>query len=376
MEFKKEKLPLSKKEIEEQLNIVMTWVTEQIENQQVPRFSDVLDHTFRVFGFKKLKKSQILKRLRLHPSYFMNSTQARKKLKSGKHRPIIVNSLGNLHGDIGFYPMTREYETPVTFRSGFLVCVDILSRFKYVSILKKNRTAESMIHGFNDIFEQFRKQNNGLHVRSISFDQERSVMSHKVQAFFKEKNVKFHPFANTASKSKMAENAIKQIRTTVARLKGNTKSKEIRWWHLIKPAIETLNQRPIKIGNKYLTLPNSNHPYYTPYDVNPQNVKNFISKINRAAPSHYFAQFSIAPQTVKFKYQIGDLIRPKLIIISSEVIGTKRSEISLANETFVIKKQVPFMSAAHTIEKAYLCQSLLTNKEETFSEDDIALSNH
>ena len=53
MEFKKEKLPLSKKEIEEQLNIVMTWVTEQIENQQVPRFSDVLDHTFRVFGFKK-----------------------------------------------------------------------------------------------------------------------------------------------------------------------------------------------------------------------------------------------------------------------------------------------------------------------------------
>ena len=170
----------------------------------------------------------------------------------------------------------------------------------------------------------------------------------------------------------MAENAIRQIRTTVARLKGNVKNKEIHWWHLIKPAVDSLNQLPIKIRNKYLALPNSKHPYYTPNDVNLSNLQDFISKIQKAAPSFYFAQFSIAPSAVRFKYNIGDFVRPKLIEISSEVIGNKRSEISLSNQIFIIKKQIPFVSAAHTIEKAYFCKSIVTGQEETFSEDDIA----
>jgi hypothetical protein len=373
MEKIKIKNKLSKVEIKEQLDIVMKWVTDQIKKQDVPRSTDVLDYAYRVLRFRNLSKNVILKRLRLHPAYLMTSTQARQRLRSGKHRPIIVNSLGNLHGDIGFYPVTREYETPVSFRSGFLVCKDILSRYIFVSILKKTRTADSIIQGFNNILKEFRKKYNGMHVQSLAFDQEKSVMSNKVQNYLKEKFIKFHPFANTSSKSKMAENAIKQIRTTVARLKGHTENKEIRWWRLIDAAVQTLNKRPIKINGKYLSLPyNTDHPYYTPNDVNASNLKDYISKLQKAAPDYYWAQFSIAPQTVKFKYEIGTFVRPKLIIISSEVIGTKRSEVTLSKEVFIIEKQLPFVSRRHTIEKSYICKSLITGKVENFSEDDLA----
>ena len=364
---------LSKEEVENELNILMTWVTEQIERGDVPKFSDVLDYAYRVLRFTKLKKFQITKRLRLHPAYLMNSSQARRKFKGGKSRPIIVNDLGHLHGDIGFYSVTRDYPTPIEMRSGFLICRDILSRYTYISVLKKNRTADSMIRGFKDIFKQFRLQNNGMMVKSIGFDLERSVMSHKVQAFFKERSISFHGFSNTNSKSKLAENGIKQIRNTIRRLSGNIKSKEIRWWHLIQPAVKALNNRPIEINKKHLMLSEfSDHPFYTPNDVNANNLKDFISKIQKANTAFYWSQFEISPRGVQFKFQIGDFIRPKLIVISSEVIGTKRSEVTLSDEIFIVKKTFLYVSRTHSVEKAYLVKSVVTGQTETFSEDEIA----
>ena len=117
---------------------------------------------------------------------------------------------------------------------------------------------------------------------------------------------------------------------------------------------------------------NTDHPYYTPNDVNASNLKDYISKIQKAAPDYYWAQFSIAPQTVKFKYEVGTFVRPKLIVISSEVIGTKRSEVTLSNDVFIIEKQIPFVSAAHTIENDYYCKNIATGKIEKFAENDIA----
>jgi hypothetical protein len=137
----------------------------------------------------------------------MNSSQAREPKRSNKHRPIIVNNLGALHCDIGFFPVTRDYETTVTYRSGFLVAKDVLSRMVYISILRGSRTAKDMIWAFRDIMRQFEQQNGGQKVQSISFDKERSVMGKEVQNFFKENNISFFAFSMTASKSKMAEGA-------------------------------------------------------------------------------------------------------------------------------------------------------------------------
>ena len=134
--------------VSQQLSVLIEWVNQQVERNDPPRLSDILDHAYRVMGFTALKKSVILRTIRLLPAYHMNAPQALKRKRSRKVRPIVVNELGSLHGDIGFFPITRDYETPITFRSGFLVCKDILSRFTYVSILKKKRDATSMVNTF------------------------------------------------------------------------------------------------------------------------------------------------------------------------------------------------------------------------------------
>ena len=151
------KSKVSKFDLEQQLTQVINWVKDQLEKNDVPRLSDVIDYAHRVLGYISLKKGLIAKKLRLVPNYLMNSTQARQRLRTDRNRPIVVNNLGNLHCDIGFYSINKEYEMPVTYRSGFLVCKDILSRFIFVSILRKNRKADSMIRAFLDIFEQYKK---------------------------------------------------------------------------------------------------------------------------------------------------------------------------------------------------------------------------
>lgn len=128
---------LSKLDVDKQLEVLMTWVTEQLEKGDVPKFNDVIDYAHRILKFTNLKRFQITKKLRLHPGYLMNSSQARNKNRGGKSRPIVVNDLGHLHGDIGFFSVTEDYPTPINYRSGFLVCKDILSRYTYVSVLKK-----------------------------------------------------------------------------------------------------------------------------------------------------------------------------------------------------------------------------------------------
>lgn len=363
-------------EKEKQLKVILNWVNDLLRNHQVPKFAQVIDHAYRELGYKNLKPSEIKKALKLLPPYEMTSVQQRKKQRGKRHRPMIVNTLGCLHADIGFYAVTREYETPVTYRAGFLVAKDTLSRYTYVSILRGSRTAESVEKGFQDILQQFRKQNNGEHVKSVSFDQERSIMGGKMQAFFKKKNISFHAFQNTASKSKMAEGAIRLIRNAIARNKANVLyNKEIRWWHLIHSAVDNLNSEPIAINGKYLLyIDQSVQPYYTPKSVNSTNLNDFISKLQKAAPAYFFAQFGIDSRFVQFEFQVGDFVRPKLIITSSEVIGTKRSEVTLKNEIFIIQKQLPYVSRQLTIEKAYVCKSTKTGDLDVFDQDDLALA--
>jgi hypothetical protein len=359
--------PKSKEVTARQLENLMAWVEERLRLGDVPRVSDIVEHARRVLKYENLRESEIKKAVRLSRTYLMNSRQQRKPKRGNRHRRIIVNdNLGFLHCDIGFYSVVREYETPVSFRSGFLVGKDVLSRMLYVSILRGNRKAENMIWAFRDIMKQFEQQNGGEKVRTIGFDKERSVMGHKVQNFFKENHVAFHPFSMSASKSKMAEGAIRLIRTAIRRLQDFPEGREQRWWHLIQPAVDSLNSQKITIGKKRLD--------YAPRDVTPGNVENFLKQLQKADPSYYFSQFAIDPRWVTdFKFNVGDVVRPKLIVTSAAVLGIKRSEVTLEETAFVVAKQLAYYSAAGTIEKAYVCENA-DDDEETFDEDDIALS--
>ncbi len=361
-----EKKLVEKKELEQ----LMAWVTTQIQGNDTPRFSDVVDYAHRVLKLTGLSERVIRKELRLHPAYQMNARQSLKKKRWNKRRPIIVNNLGYLHGDIGFFKLTNEYATPVTFRSGFLVCKDVLSRFTYVSILKKTRDADSMVKAFADIFKQFEIQNPGLRVASLAFDKETSVMGTKVQDFLKDRNIKFKAFANTNSKSKMAEGEISIIRTAISRLKQN---KEKRWWHLLKPAVKSLNRQPIIVHNVHLLRADGS--YYTPSNVTAKNVNHFVEQLQKAVPAYFFNQFEVDPDLVEFKFQEGQLVRQKLVSSSSAVIGEKRSDTALGKKIFIITKRLAYVSKALTAEPLYLVTNI-DNKEEkdAFDEDEIALT--
>ena len=359
-----------------ELDEVMEWVSERLASESgVPRVDDVVRHAYTVLGYRDLKRADIAKRLRLHPAYLMSSSQTRGKKRWKRYRPILANALGHLHGDLGFFAVRREYETPVTFQAGYLILKDVLSRFTYVTILQRTKSAESMVRAFQDVLEQHARffgpengssSSSGGHHRilSIAFDQETSVMSKKVQDFLRDNHIAFHPFQYTASKSKMAEGAIKLVRKAMARLLWNQPKR--RWWRLMDKVVAILNNQLIRVNNR--TLP------WRPVDVNKRNLAQFRRALHKADPVRFFGQYELSSRHVRFKYPEGSIVRPKLIVTSSAVVGEKRSEVSLEADAFVVTRQLAYVNARFEVGRAYRCTNRRTGQEEIFDQDDLAAS--
>jgi hypothetical protein len=83
--------------------------------------------------------------LLVNPVYAFNLHQQKKSLSSWGYRPVVSTNLDYLHCDLGFFPKSRHFETPVTFRSGYLVIKDVSSRFVYLVPLRKNSKADSIV---------------------------------------------------------------------------------------------------------------------------------------------------------------------------------------------------------------------------------------
>lgn len=113
--------------------------------------------------------------------------------------------------------------------------------------------------------------------------------------------------------------------------------------------------------------------YYTPSNINQDNVKDFISKIEKIVPAYYFNQFMIDPNLVNYQFKVGDFVRQKLIASSSAAIGEKRSDIALGDKVFVVKKLLSYVSKALTAEPLYVVENIYDPSEtEAFDEDEIA----
>jgi hypothetical protein len=344
----------------------MEWVSDQhTAKHSVPRLSDVIKYAYTALGYRELTSSAIARRLRLHQAYHMNSAQKRIYHRGKRYRPIIVNTLGTLHGDIGFFSVTREYETPLRYRGGYLILKDVLSRYLYVVVLNKNRNADSIIKAFEKVLQMHNEQfgSDGHKIKSIAFDRETSVMSKKVQEFLRENNIHFHPFKYSVSKSKMAENAIRLIRTDMKRLLLST---DKRWWNMMDDVVKNLNNKEIVINKKHIG--------WAPADVNNKNLHRFLRDLEKADPAHYFSQFEIAAHQIRFKYPVGSIVRPKLLVTSSAVIGEKRSEVNLEKDPFIILEQIAYVNAQLEASPAYRCMNHYTRDIEIFDESDLAES--
>lgn len=343
--------------------LLTNWLDEQLRYNNVPRIVDVWAFVQRQKW--PLTRKEVTRIVRLHPAYKMNVPQQRIPKRSRVYRPVIVSELGHWHADIGFFAVNQRYETPVSFRAGFLVAKDVFSRQIYATPLIKNRTADSIIRAFDKLFKKHAEMHPNTHIKSISFDRETSVMSKKVQSYFTEKNITFHAFTMSSSKAKFAEGAIRQIREVMKRLleRGNRGD---RWWNLLPVVVNILNNQEIVVDKKKLG--------YTPNQVNKETEAKFKQTLHKAVPAFYLAQFDISPKLVNFSFNVGDLVRAKLIATSSDVIGNKRSEINLTTQVFVIKELVPYVTRKMTLGKAYKCFNVSTGDVEIFQEDELALT--
>ena len=193
--------------------------------------------------------------------------QQRIQGRSKVYRPIVVSELGHWHADIGFFAINQRYETPISYRAGYLVAKDVLSRQIYATPLIKSRTADSIISAFKKLFDVHSLKHPNAHILSISFDRETSVMSKKVQSFFKSLGITFHAFKMSSSKAKYAEGAIRQIREVMARLMERGIKKD-RWWNLLPTVVDILNSREIVVDQKPLG--------YAPNQINKDNVGLFL----------------------------------------------------------------------------------------------------
>jgi len=357
----------TKYELEEQLVELMGWVNGQIAIGKVPRVSDVVEYARREKGFHGLSTKAISARLRLQPSYLLTSSQQRPRSRGGKSRLIHTQSLGHLHCDIAFYSTSKYYSTPVTYRSGFLVAKDVLSRYLYAIPLKKSKSAEALLAAFREVLAQHESffGKDGHKIKSVSFDQERGVMSNTVQNFFGANNIKFHAFKYTASKAKVAEGAIRIIRNTLAKLIAEKEDK--RWWRNLQLVIDDLNSKEIIVNNKRLG--------FAPKDVNKKTLRAFLDVLHKKAPKYYWSQFNVDVDLVKFKFPLEASVRPKLIVTSSSVLGVKRSEVTLEKEVFIVRDRQAHVTGGFHIAKTYKCEQVSSPGHfEFFDETDIALT--
>jgi hypothetical protein len=339
-----------------------TWLEERLRLGDVPRIVDIVRYAKE--NKIKVTRKAVVAALQLHPTYTFNMDQHVVKSRSNKNRPILGMSLGHLHADIGFFTKSREYETPPRYQSGYLVARDVVSRYVYIVILRGNRRAPAIISALEKILKVHREAFTHP-IRSIGFDKETSVLSKAVQAFLKDNNITFAAFQHTSSKSKMAENAIKQIRTVMARLIRNSRNTE-RWWNLMPQVVRILNSREIYIDGK----PTG----FTPEKINSDNLEEFVQSVYKVSPALFFSQFSVDPRLVKFKFPVGSFVRAKLLVTSAAVIGEKRSATNLTLQSFGIVEHIPYIAKDLSLGRAYKCRDLKSGDIEIFDEKDLVLT--
>ena len=341
-----------------------TWLEERLRLGDVPRIVDIVRYAKE--NKIKVARKVIVEALKLHPTYSFNMDQHIVKSRSNKNRPILGMSLGHLHADIGFFTKSRDYETPPRYQSGYLVAKDVVSKYVYVVIFGGNRRAPAIISALEKILKIHREETGFTHpIRSIGFDKETSVLSKAVQAFLKENNITFAAFQHTSSKSKLAENAIKQIRTVMARLIRNSQNTE-RWWNLMPQVVRNLNSREIYVDGKSTG--------FTPEKINSDNLEEFVQSVYKVSPALFFTQFSVNPRLVKFKFPVGSFVRAKLLVTSAAAIGEKRSATNLTLQSFGIVEQIPYIAKDLSLGRAYKCRDLKSGDIEIFDEKDLVLT--
>lgn len=136
---------IHKMQMEEKNKILSAWLNDRLRYNDVPRMTEITQYVRdreKIDKDLKWTRKDIRQILENHPTFKMNLRQQRKAGRWRMYRPVIVSNLGHWHADIGYFSVNKRYQTPVSYRAGFLVAKDVLSRYVYATPLVKNKSAE------------------------------------------------------------------------------------------------------------------------------------------------------------------------------------------------------------------------------------------
>lgn len=324
--------------------LIQDWVSQQLAAGFVPRLSDIYAH----WRSAKVTKQLIRKVLLERPEFQQILPQQRPPGFGRRRRMISTPALGYYHGDVGFFSIQSRYPTPKKYRSGFLVLIDVLSRFVLLEVLPFNRTNKTMIKVFQTIMQRHH-QHHLFPIRGISFDQERSIMSKAVQTFLKQHHITFKDFMYSASKSKLAENTIGRLRSIMYVLEMETKKP---WWKLLSVAESIFNQQPLEMYGQRLP------PSWTPSTINEKNLPEFLQLLQHKKPAFFYSHFDINPAYVSFQFNVHDRVKVKTKVMSSQVLGPKRKIHQLSEEQFIIVQRKAYVRLDMSLGKCYTVRVL------------------
>ena len=246
--------------------------------------------------------------------------------------PVRNSFLSEIQSDFAYFNKSDP-----SSKKGFVVFIDLCSRRIWAYHLR-NRTVNSFLY----VYKKFLKDYEGdveLKVSSIATDQEKALTTVKFITYIRNtRKINFIFFKTSFSaklKAFMAELAIRNIRRLYGQLHVSDEKKYPTLSRSLNTIVDTLNNRKIIIGGRELP--------FTPKTVTKQNVDEFIEYVHNVSPSSYFSNFEIDDSNYIYSHPVGTYVRIKLIALQAQFVFGKRSEKSLSQRIYNVKRNFLFV---------------------------------
>jgi len=341
------------------------WLENELSNFRSPRMTEITAQA-RKLGMSS-KRARDLVNANV-PSY----RQTLSKVYTTADRPSKIyagQTLGVLAADVAFFAKMSRLRgeigaAPSSQSAACLVARDIVSRYTYfIPLGKEGKSAKGLEQAFAKLFELHAKHRD-YKIKKILFDQEKGMKSTRVQLFLASHNVSLQLFRFSRVKSAFAESTIKIARQTMERWRATEGGSKKSWQQLVGHVAAALNSQPIIIQGKKLS--------FTPNQITRKTLSKFLAELHALRREYTATFFSLDPEMLEYKYDVGDRVVLKLKSISTKALEKRSVETVDATE-WIITKKLAFFSNKMTIIKSYALREATAPPElaeETIREED------
>lgn len=342
---------------------VREWLEGELALSKTPRQADIIDYAKRQLGVSARKTRKWL--YQTFPSYYEASSRPTFPIPRKVTQTYLRAPIDTLSSDIAFFGK-RNTElknlgvSKVAF-NGTLVSICPATRFLItVNLGAGGKSGKSLRKALATTFEKYEKQFPGYRVRTLLFDQEKSLMSKVVQEFLAEKRCKLFLYKHSRTKALFSENVIRNLRSSLSLLRHHKNMKKLTWHKQLDAIVESYNNRPLIIHGKRLS--------FTPASITPDNFHEFRQELRNKFEKFSFLSFSVDPALFKWKFPIGSRVRIKTRATTVPGLDAKLSENPIKQQIWIVKRRVVYPTLKNAFVKMVFLKAE-DSREETQKEE-------